>query len=130
MTQDNIIFNKKCYSFIILTNSIVNKAIVSLMYSSSLSANTIRNLKVKDLINACSKYFYFYEDKNIENLLKKNPADIIPVWCEKSPNKLKITFSSPESLFYIFLHLKYRMNHGTIDENDYLFVNSNNNQIK
>ena len=127
MTQT--ISSEKLYAFLISTPSIVNKAIVTLMYSSALSGAAIRNLKVKHLIDACDEYFRIKEERTVENLLRKNIEIMIPCWRDESSSGVKITFSSPESLFYIFLHLQERFNSDGVDVDDYLFVNSKGNQI-
>lgn len=127
MTQT--ISSEKLYAFLISTPSIVNKAIVTLMYSSALSGAAIRNLKVKHLIDACDEYFRIKEERTVENLLRKDIEIMVPCWQYESSSGVKITFSSPESLFYIFLHLQERFNSGGVDVDDYLFVNSKGNQI-
>lgn len=127
--KSKYISSKEIYILLTLTKSIVNKGILTLMYSSALDGATIRYLKVKHLLDACDEYFRYGEEKTVSNLLYKNPNDIIPCWREESSSGVKLTFSSPESLFYIFLHLRERLDKSNIDSDDYLFTNTKGKQI-
>ena len=48
------------------------KAIVSLIFSSSMSTSTISRLTLYDFLYACDEYFEAEEEKIFDNLLKKN----------------------------------------------------------
>ena len=95
-------------------NDIRDKAIISMLATTGLRLTDVLNLKVIDLINACSIYFEEDEEKTIENLLAKNPEFIVPCW-EIKPKKtdkksqLCQTFNTPEASDYIWQYLKERM---------------------
>lgn len=122
------------YELIALTNNVVDKAIITHILSSSMKYEELRRLKVSDLLNACEDAFMDFEDNDsLRVLLRKNPFLITPVWhfekVNKTKNKCCITFGSGESLFYIFVHLKERLNNFEITNGDYLFANENNKQL-
>ena len=97
-----------------LCNGIRNKAIVSFFATTGFRTSDVRKLTIYDLIKACSIYFDENEEKSIENLLSKNPDDIVPCW-EIMPTKtdkksqLCVTFNTPESSKYIWQYLNERI---------------------
>ena len=100
------------------------KAIVSLIFSSSMSTSTISRLTLYDFLYACDEYFEAEEEKIFDNLLKKNPWVIIPCWKLKSEKR--ITFSTPESTFYIFMYLKEKRMEDLGNLNNPLFKSGDN----
>ncbi len=80
------------------------KAILGLILSSGMTPTTLSKLTLNDFLLACNDYFQETEDKTLQNLLKKDPWNIIPCWKIKSKNIF--TFNTPETTFYMFLYLK------------------------
>ena len=118
---------KNVYVCMALQKDVLNSAVITSILSGGLPSNVIRNLKVKDLINACSEGYSKRDIRNIsiESLIQLNPEDIIPCWhyedtAGKKDRSYGVTFTSPESLFYTFLHIAERLNDG-IGLDDYLF---------
>ncbi len=107
-----------------LTDNTVKRAIILMMYTSGLSFAKIKELKQSDLINACKDYMD--EGEDIKSLLKRKPIEenMIPMWNLSKGDTKRLTFSSPQSLHFIFQHLSERT-----DECEYLFVNNNGNNL-
>lgn len=88
-------------------NDIRDKAIISMLATTGLRSSDVLKLEIKDLIEACSIYFDEDEEQTIDNLLAKNPEDIIPCW-EMKQNKtdrfstLAVTFNTPETSVYVW----------------------------
>jgi hypothetical protein len=101
------------------------KAIVSLILSSGINASIISKLTLYDFLYACEEYFEQTEDKTFENLLKKDPWELVPCWKLKSDGR--ITFSTPESTFYLFLYLKEKRMDDLDNLNNPLFKRGDNN---
>lgn len=90
-----------------------DKAIISFFATTGLRSSDVRRLLIQDLINACSIYFEEDEKKTIDNLLAKNPEDIVPCWeliPKKTDNKsqLCVTFNTCECSEYIWQYLTER----------------------
>ncbi|WP_407454351.1 tyrosine-type recombinase/integrase [Methanobrevibacter sp.] len=91
-----------------------DKAIISFFASTGLRSSDVVKLSISDLIKACDIYFEEGEEKTINNLLSKNPNEIIPCW-ELIPSKtskksqLCVTFNTPESSMYMWQYLKDRI---------------------
>ena len=99
------------------------KAYVSFILSSGLTRSQALNLKVEDMIDACFFQFFSNDDKDkLTSLLSSNPCKIIPVWHIKTTNGEKITFSSRESTYYLFLYLKERQMNNPISLDEPLFA--------
>lgn len=115
-----------------------DQAIVGFAAVTGLRVGDILGLKIKDLIDACEIYFEDGEERTLENLLNKNPDNIVPCW-ELNPSKtsrfnnLAITFNTPEVTNYIFRYLNWRINldkkkggNGVIPTNEALFRRQRN----
>ena len=113
-----------------------DKAIISYIATTGLRSSDVRSLSIQDLVNACSIYFEENEEKTIENLLNKNPEDIVPCW-ELMPKKtdkksqLCVTFNTPECSEYIWQYLNERIaidikngGGGVLNPNEPLFATS------
>ena len=99
------------------------KAYVTFILSSGLTRSQALNLKVADMIPACfSQFFTTDEEDNLTSLLSSNPCKIIPMWRIKTSNGKKITFSSRESTYYLFLYLKERQLNNPISLDEPLFA--------
>lgn len=105
---------REIYTCLTLSKNIAAKATITFILSSGMNRNEALALTVGDLLSAC------HEDI-IDSLLKRNPNNIIPIWIHETEKTFKLNFSSPESLFYIFLHLKERLSKGNLVESDKLF---------
>ena len=101
------------------------KAIVSLITSSSMTTSTLSKLTLYDFLYACDEYFEVDEEKTFDNLLKKDPWKIIPCWKLKSEKR--ITFSTPESTFFVYLYLKEKRRDDLDNLNNPLFKRGDNN---
>ncbi len=115
-----------------------DQAIIGFAAVTGIRIGDILSLKIKDLLDSCKIYFEDGEEKTLENLLKKNPDNIVPCW-ELNPSKtdrfsnLTITFNTPEVTDYIFKYLNWRINldkkkggDGVIPTNEALFRRQRN----
>ena len=121
--------------------SIRDKAIVSFFATTGLRSSDIRALKLSDWINSCNIYFEDGEEKTIENLLAKNPEEIMPCW-EIMPSKtiknsqLCVTFNTPEASMYLWQYLNERVEYNVrkgrkeLEPKDPLFATSTNHELK
>lgn len=105
-----------------LCSSPRDKAIICFTLSSGITLSILIKLKISDLINACESYFHENEIHSIENLLTKNPDDIIPSWNVDE----NVFFSTPESTFFIFEYLKTR---NIVNTDEILFKSQKRNQL-
>ena len=112
-----------------------DQAMIAFAATTGMRVQDIVNLKVKDLITACKIYFDENEEHTLDNLLKKDPWEIMPCW-ELNPQKtnkksknITIVFNTPETTSYIFKYFEHRKamnkknNDGdeTITDNEALF---------
>ena len=115
-----------------------DKAILSFFVTTGLRSSDVRRFTIADLVKACDIYFEENEEKNLENLLNKNPDDIIPCW-ELMPKKtdkksqLCVTFNTPEASNYLWQYLTNRIEKkkkkgedGTLDPSEALFSTNRN----
>lgn len=112
--EKRIIELREIYSCLSLSKNIGAKAFISFILSSGMNRNEALDLTIEDLVLAC------YDDK-MDYLLERNPDYITPMWIRETEKTFKLNFSSPESLFYIFLHLKDRLSKTNLVESDKLF---------
>ena len=148
--KKTIVELREIYSCLALGTNIGAKAFMTFLLSSGMDRNQARELTIEDLIVACKidpildmnhfvKYgnddldsgdiiikFNVVDDDLLKIMLKRNPDNITPIWIKEDDNKIKLNFSSPESLFYIFLHLKERRNSKNLKIEDKLFDISDN----
>lgn len=104
-----------------------DSAIISFAASTGLRISDILNLKLKSLVESCDIYFDETEDKTLENLLKKNPDNIVPCWeivaqkteDDDNPN-LTVTFNTPEATRYIWFYLNERFKRSKKKDKDYV----------
>ena len=121
---------KDIFLLISLQKSVIGKAYVTFLLSSGLKKMEALDLTIQDLINACHNEFLPSEDLTLENLLKKEPNVINPLWVLETNAGTKITFSSGESLFYLFIDLNRRYyENKDISPDEKLFVNSQGNVL-
>lgn len=99
------------------------KAIVTLIATSGIRESDVVRFTIQDFLNATT----IYHNGTMENLLAKNPLDIVPMWDFmpiKTVNQgnLCITFNSSECSHYIFEYLKERIKEGySVNPEDSLF---------
>lgn len=121
---------KEIYTAISDTDSIKfgarNAGIILFMLSSNLDQEFMAKLTINNLISACSDYL---EDTNLDSLLTLDPWGIAPCWKGIQGNT-RMVFSSPESTFYIFLHIKQRLKDKGIDPKEPLFMGEKNEGLK
>lgn len=100
-----------------------DKAIVTLIATSGIRESDIVRFTIQDFLSATS----IYHNGTIDDLLTKNPFDIIPLYDFlpiKTINQgnLCITFNTGESSYYIFEYLKERIKKGySVNPEDPLF---------
>lgn len=112
---------------ITLCKSPRDSAIIAFAVSTGLRISDIVSRKLKDLIDACEIYFEENEEKTLDNLLNKNPDNIVPCWeliaqkteDDESPN-LTVTFNTPEASRYIWFYLKDRFNRSKKKDENYV----------
>lgn len=114
-----VISLKDFYTILCSSKPTLYKAIASLILSSGMTPTNLSKLRLNDFLDACEDYFHENEDKTLKNLLSKNPWEIIPLWKLKSDHRL--TFSSPESTFYIFMYLNEKRKEDLDNLKDPLF---------
>jgi len=99
------------------------KAIVTLIATSGIRESDIVRFTIKDFLDATA----IYHDGTMDDLLSKNPFDIIPCYDFmpiKTVNQgnLCVTFSSGECSYYIFEYLNERIEEGySVNPEDFLF---------
>ena len=119
-----------------------DKAIISFFATTGLRSSDVRRLTIGDLIKACDIYFEDDDEKTLNNLLDKNPDEIIPCW-EIMPSKtsknsqLCVTFNTSEASMYLWQYLNARISYNIkkgrneiLEPNDPLFATSTNNELK
>ena len=79
------------------SSNLLHKAIISFLFTTGLEHNMIRNLKIKDLLSSCSEYVD--DGESIDDLLNKNPLDIVSCWQISDKSNVCIAFNTP----YAFL---------------------------
>ena len=118
-----MITNRDVNNLLSFIPNVIGKAYVTHIFSSGMKKDQALSITISDLIEACDSAFGFTEKRTLENLLVKNPENIVPMWKIKKKNKVKITFSSSESLFYIFIYLTERLvKNKSISLDEKLFV--------
>lgn len=118
-----IITSRDVYVLLSFIPNTIGKAYVTHIFSSGMSKKEALSLDVKSLISACDSAFRETEKRTLENLLIKDPAFITPMWQMDTKHGKKITFSSSESLFYMFIYLKERLlKKSSIELDEKLFV--------
>lgn len=139
--DEDIVTWREVESALSFCKGIRDKAIISFFATTGLRSSDVRRLKIEDLIKACDIYFEDGEEKTIDNLLNKNPEDIMPCW-EIMPVKtiknsqLCVTFNTPESSTYLWQYLHERVEFNIrkgrkpLEPNDPLFATSTNNELK
>ncbi|MCL2115069.1 MAG: hypothetical protein FWH29_02485 [Methanobrevibacter sp.] len=91
----------------------MEKALVTFIATSRIRSGDVREFTIQDLLEATS----LYHKGEIEELLNRNPLNVVPFWdfMPKKTNKrgnLRITFNSGECSYYLFEYLKERDNLG------------------
>lgn len=87
-----------------------DKAMVALIATSGIRESDVVSFSVGDFLNATA----IYHDGDLEDLLSKNPLDIVPIWDfypskTKNEGNLCITFNTGECTKFIFQHLEERI---------------------
>lgn len=130
------------FTALTLSKSLLHKSLITFILSSGFKNQYIKELKISDLLTACEPSFkeqiainefetllsgsnLKFDSKpkdntfNLETLLQMDPMKIMPYWI--MPKQERITFNTPEAMYYLFLYLKDRNNHEKIENDDYLF---------
>ena len=103
-------------------NTPLHKSLISLIYSSGFDNDTIRELRVNDLIIACNHYFDDKSSKTLDELLKMDPDKIFPCWVFEKNKKVRVVFNSSEATKYLFSYLKDKKLYSSISNTDFLFT--------
>ena len=124
-----------------ICKGIRDKTILAMLATTGMRGVDLINLNINNLITGCKIYFDDGEEHTLDNLLKKNPKNIIPCY-EIMPSKtdersqLTMTFNTPECSEYLWQYLKERTNkkdkNGKIIEinrDDPLFTNRSNKRM-
>ncbi len=139
--DEDIVSWREVESALSFCKGIRDKAIISFFATTGLRSSDVRALKLSDWIKACDIYFDNGEEKTIENLLAKNPEEIMPCW-EIMPSKtiknsqLCVTFNTPEASTYLWQYLNERVEYNVrkgrkkLEPKDPLFATSTNNPLK
>ena len=91
-----------------------DKALVCLLATSGMRGGDVVRLTVQDFLEATSIYNH---GMNLDELLSKNPYEIIPCYDffpekTKKDGNLCITFNTGECSYFIFKHIKARLDEG------------------
>ena len=139
--DDDIVSWREVESALSFCKGIRDKAIISFFATTGLRSSDVRRLTIGDLIKACDIYFEDGEEKTINNLLTKNPEDIMPCW-EIMPKKteknsqLCVTFNTTEASIYLWQYLHKRVEYNIkkgrrdLEPKDPLFATSTNKELK
>ena len=117
------------------SNGIRDKTIISMLATTGMRGIDLLNLNIENLITGCKIYFDENEEHTLENLLKKDPKNIIPCY-EIMPSKtddksqLAMTFNTPECSEYLWQYLKERIEkNGELKPEDPLIINRSNRRM-
>ena len=139
--DEDIVSWREVESALSFCKGIRDKAIISFFATTGLRSSDVRNLTIGDLIKACDIYFDEGEEKTINNLLAKNPEEIMPCW-EIMPSKtiknsqLCVTFNTSEASTYLWQYLNERIEFNVkkgrkeLEPKDPLFATSTNKELK
>lgn len=139
--DEDIVSWREVESALSFCKGIRDKAIISFFATTGLRSSDVRSLTIGDLIKACDIYFEDDEKKTIDNLLAKNPEEIMPCW-EIMPSKtiknsqLCVTFNTPEASTYLWQYLNERVEYNVrkgrkeLEPKDPLFATSTNHELK
>ncbi|WP_409200046.1 hypothetical protein [Methanobrevibacter sp. DSM 116169] len=91
-----------------------DKALVCLLTTSGMRGGDVVKLTIQDFLEATSVYGH---NMDLDELLSKNPKEIIPCYDfipekTKKDGNLCITFNTGECSYFIFKHIKARMEEG------------------
>lgn len=70
-------------------------------------------------MSSCSEFVA--DGESLDDLLNKNPFDIIPCWRISKNLNVGVTFNTPETTKYLFDYLKDRKKYVNLTEESYLF---------
>ncbi len=110
--QIQVVELREIYSLLTMCSNMAAKACMTLILSSGMSRTRVENLTINDLLLSCNITSIDNLDEcgvMLDMLLRRNPDNIIPRWEDETEDTYQVNFSSPESLFYTFLHLKERL---------------------
>lgn len=139
--DEDIVSWREVESALSFCKGIRDKAIISFFATTGLRSSDVRKLTIGDLIKACDIYFDEGEEKTINNLLAKNPEEIMPCW-EIMPSKtiknsqLCVTFNTSEASTYLWQYLNERIEFNVkkgrkeLEPKDPLFATSTNKELK
>ena len=125
--DENIIRLEDVYITYCSSKPTLYKAIVGLILTSRMTPTILSKLTLNDFLNACGDYFKKDEEKSLSILLKKDPWNMIPTWKINSENI--ITFSTPETTFFLFLYLKEKRLDDLDELNSPLFKSGKSNSL-
>ena len=124
MTNESL-SSEDIYKALALSKSVIQKAIITFILSTSIKKETLVKLKIKDFLEACGRSM---DDKNaLKKLLEENPLEILPCWVLEDVPK-KLIFNSYEASFYLFLYLQSRLPINDYDEP--LFAHIRNDKVR
>ena len=103
------------------SSSNIHNAIISLIFTTGLDKDTIRNIKINDLVKAAEMYFKDGESHTIEVLINKKDNDMCLCWTFENESKHQVIFSTPSTSKYIIRYLKQNEKYYDFNDFDELF---------
>lgn len=101
-------------------SSDIHNAIISLIFTTGLDKDNVRNIKINDLVKAAAMCFKEDESHNIE-ILTNNDDGMFLCWTFENDSKHQVIFSSPNTTRYIIKYLKHNGKYYDFDDFDELF---------
>ncbi len=103
------------------SSSNIHNAIISLIFTTGLDKDTIRNIKINDLVKAADMYFKDGESRTIEVLINKMDNNMFLCWTFENESKHQVIFSTPSTSKYIIRYLKQNEKYYDFNDFDELF---------
>lgn len=103
------------------SNTDIHNAIISLIFTTGLNKEVVRNLTINDLIQAAGMSFEEGEPHTIDKLIHKDGKDLFLCWTFEKESKYQVIFSTPATSQYMIKYLKYNSRFYDLDNFDDLF---------
>lgn len=99
----------------------IHGAIISLMFTTGLHTKIVRDITIKNLVQAADMSFEENEPHTIDVLLDKDGNDMFLCWSFERDSKHQVIFSSPNTSKYIIKYLNYNERFYDFDVFDEVF---------
>ena len=120
--MDKITSNEIVNNVLAMGSSDIHNAIISLMFTTGLDKDDVRNITINDLVKAADMCFKDDEPHNIEVLTNKNGEGMFLCWTFEKDPKHQVIFSSPTTSRYIIKYLKHNGKYYNFNDLDELFL--------